>query len=104
MANKAVSIFIRFTENGVRRTVPAAYAGNSRLKPRFGIQKGKEFPCPGGNYWIRWYDGTRSCWKKIGPDPTDAMKAQMRQEAVLAGDRVPAQASSSPAGTHLASA
>jgi hypothetical protein len=75
MANRTVSIFVRFTEQGKRNTLPATYIGNARLRPH-----------PGGVYWIRWYEGTRQRWKRIGSDPLDALKAQMRQEAALSGE------------------
>jgi hypothetical protein len=83
MANRTVSIFVRFTKQGKRNTVPATYIGNARLRPH-----------PGWVYWIRWYAGTRQRWKWIGSDPVDALKAQMRQEATLSGERMPAEESS----------
>ena len=91
MANTTVSIFICFTENSRRRSVPAAYAGNSKLKPMVGKSKGREFPCPGGVYYIRWYQGKKQVWKKVGPEPDDALLAQLRQERVLAGEVLPSQ-------------
>ncbi|MBZ5660374.1 MAG: hypothetical protein LAO08_08185 [Acidobacteriia bacterium] len=91
MANTTVSIFICFTANSRRRTVPAAYAGNSKLKPLVGKSKNREFPCPGGVYYIRWYEGKKQVWKRVGPDPNDALLAQFRQERVLAGEALPSE-------------
>src|SRR5216683_3499899 len=104
MANRKVSVFVRYKENGERGTAPAAYAGNSRLKPGFGVKKGKEFPCPGCIYWIRWYVGEKQEWQRVGSDPTDAMKAVMRQEDILAGGRPPVEERSDSLRVTLASA
>jgi integrase len=71
--------------------VAAAYAGNARLKPLIGKSKKREFPCPGGVYYIRWYEGRKQHWKKVGPDPTQALLAQTRQERVLSGESVPSE-------------
>jgi integrase/recombinase XerD len=90
MANTTVSIFICFTENSRRRTVPAAYAGNARLKPMLGKYKGREVLCT-GPYYLRWYVGKKQVWKQVGTDPTQALLAQGRQEDVLAGKSVPSQ-------------
>src|SRR6266404_2720714 len=80
MANRKVSIFVRFTENDQRKTVSATYTGNARLAPH-----------PGGVFWIRWYEGAKQRWKRVGSDTTDALKAQMRQEAILSGESVPVE-------------
>jgi len=104
VANTTVSILIRFKEGDERRTVPAAYSGRARLKPGIGIVKRKERPCPGAIYWLRWYDGPKQVWKRVGPDPTDAVKAQMRQEAILGGERVPVEQSAQACRVTLASA
>ncbi len=105
MANSTVSIFIRFKRGGKRQTAAAAYVGKARLKPGTGRdRKGREFPCPAGVYWLRWYDGPKQVWKRVGPDPTDAVKAQMRQEAVLGGESVPVEAPNGVSRVTLASA
>src|SRR2546429_336139 len=80
MANRKVSIFVRFKQNSQRKTVPVTYIGNARLAPH-----------PGGVFWIRWYEGSKQCWKRVGSDTNDALKAQMRQEAILSGERVPVE-------------
>ena len=89
MVNSTVSIFIRFKSGGKRRTAAAAYAGKARLKPGIGKHNGKEIPCPAGVYWLRWYDGPKQVWQRVGFDPNDALKAQTRQEAILAGRMFP---------------
>jgi integrase/recombinase XerD len=91
--NRIVSIYVRYTHQGKRYFVPATYAGKARLQPQ-----------PGAIYYIRWYKGNKPKAKKVGSDPTDALKAQMRQEAILAGERVPVEQSSSTSGVTLASA
>ena len=92
--NTTVSILICYRDRGRRRTVSAAYAGQARLKPGIGRdRKGREFPCPGGVYYIRWYAGKKQVWKAVGTDPTAALLAQMRQEKSLAGERVPVEQS-----------
>jgi len=58
--NTTVSILICYRERGRRKTASAAYAGQARLKPGIGCdRKGREFPCPGGVYYIRWYQGKK---------------------------------------------
>jgi integrase/recombinase XerD len=107
MANQTVSIFIRFKQDGKQLpAMAAAYAGKSRLKPGVGV-KGKdkkEISHCEFDYYLRWYDGTSQRWKKVGPDPIEAVKAQMRQEDVLAGKRPPVEERTAPAGVKLASA
>lgn len=92
MANSTVSILIRFGKGKERRTVAAAYAGKARLKPGIGIVDGKERPCPGAIYCLRWYNGLKQVWRTVGPDPHDALVAQMRQEAILSGESVSVEA------------
>lgn len=95
MANTTVSILIRFGKGKNRKTVAAAYAGKARLKPGIGRdKKRREFPCPGGIYWLRWYNGPKQEWRRVGPDAHDALTAQMRQEDRLAGVTLPQEQSS----------
>jgi integrase len=103
--NTTVSILICYRERGRRKTVSAAYAGQARLKPGIGRDKrGREFPCPGGVYYIRWYQGKKQVWKAVGTDPDDALIAQMNREAMLAGDKVPVGQSAPAARVTLAQA
>jgi hypothetical protein len=89
MANHTVSILIRFRDGNRRRTVAVAYAGKARLKPGVGLVDGRERPCEGGIYWLRWYNGSKQIWKRIGSDSHGALIGQIRQEAILAGETVP---------------
>src|SRR5882762_550615 len=92
--NRTVSIYVRYKDQqGKRCFVPATYIGKASLKPQ-----------PGGTFYIRWYEGTKPTAKKVGTDSTDALKAQMRQEAILAGERVPVEQSSPASGVTLAPA
>src|ERR1700674_2858915 len=92
--NTTVSILICYRERGRRKTAAAAYSGNSKLKPGIGKdKKGREFPCPDGVYYIRWYQGKKQVWKAVGTDPNDALIAQMNQEATLSGERKPVEQS-----------
>jgi hypothetical protein len=100
--NRTVSIYVRYKDpQGKRCFVPASYAGKARLKPQ-----------PGAVYYIRWYQGSKPIAKKVGhddprlsaTDPMDALKAQMGQAAILAGERVPVEQSSPSSGVTLASA
>ena len=104
MANTTVSIIIRFAINGKRDTAAAAYAGKARLKRGFGVKAGKEIPTPYGKYYILWYEGTRQRAKMVGTDPTDALKAQIRQEAFLAGESAPSEERSIPKSVTLGKA
>jgi len=104
VANTTVSILIRFKDGGRRRTVAASYAGKARLKPGVGFVDGNERPCPEGTYWLRWYNGPKQVWRRIGPDPHDALVAQMRQEAVLSGESIPVEAPQSGPRITLAEA
>lgn len=104
MANTTVSILIRFKESNKRRTVAAAYAGKARLKPGIGIVNGKERPCPGAIYWLRWYNGPKQVWRRVGPDPHDAVVAQMNREAVLCGERLSVEAPKNGSRRSLAEA
>ncbi len=92
--NRFVSIYVCYKDQqGKRCFVPATYAAKARLKPQ-----------PGAVYYIRWYEGSKPKAKKVGTDPMDALKAQMRQEAVLAGERVAVAQSSPSSGVSVASA
>src|SRR5258708_23365180 len=92
--NRIASIYVRYKDQqGKRCFVPATYIGKARLKSQ-----------PGGVYYIRWYEGSKPKAKNVGTDPMDALKAQMRQEAIIAGERVPVEQSSSSSGVTVASA
>jgi integrase/recombinase XerD len=91
--NRVVSIYVRYTQQGKRCFVPATYAGKARLKPQ-----------PGAVYYIRWYEGSKPKAKKVGTDPTDALTAQIAQEAILAGERPPVEERSASPRVSLASA
>jgi integrase/recombinase XerD len=99
--NRVVSIYVRYNENGKRCFVPAIYVGKARLKPQ-----------PGGVFYIRWYEGSKPIAKKVGyddpglsaTDPMDALKAQMRQETILAGEKRPIERPSPSSGITVAAA
>jgi hypothetical protein len=92
--NRIVSIYVRYKDQqGKRCFVPATYAAKARLKPQLGAV-----------YYIRWYEGSKAKAKKVGTDPMDALKAQMRQEAVVAGERAAVEQSSPSSGVAVASA
>ncbi len=84
MANHTVSIFIRFKKGGKLEKVAAAYSGKVRLKPGFGKQNAQKFSCRARVYWLCGYDGPKHVRKRIGFDPSDTLKTQMRQEVLLA--------------------
>lgn len=102
MANNTVSIIIRFKQHGRRDTAAAAYSGKARLKEGIGIRKKKEIACPGGIYYIRWYEGKTLKAKKVGTDPNEVLRAQIQQEDILAGKRPPVEQSSPVPRTKLA--
>lgn len=104
VANSTVSIIIRFRKDGRRDTAAAAYVGRARLKPGIGIKGGREVACPNGVYYIRWYESSKLKAKKVGSDPTEALRAQIRQENRLAGDPAPVEERSEKSGVTLAKA
>lgn len=78
--NRTVSIYVRYKDRaGKRCFVPASYLGKARLAP----------PPWSGSFFIRWYQGSKAVARKVGPDPVEAVKAQMRQESRLAGIEMP---------------
>jgi integrase/recombinase XerD len=77
--NRIVSIYVRYRNpQGKRCFQPAVYLGKARLRPQ-----------PGGVFYIRWYAGKKPKHRRVGTDPVDAVKAQIRQENILAGIEMP---------------
>jgi hypothetical protein len=48
---------------------------NNKIKPHWVYVKGKPEEHPEGNFYIHKLDHGRQVWKKIGPNPADAVRA-----------------------------
>jgi hypothetical protein len=83
VANKKV-ILLRYckTENGWRR-FPAVIGKTGKVKPKAVFVNGQERIYPDGYYCIRHYAGEKPLYKNVGINPTEALQAQQREEALL---------------------
>ena len=84
MANLNATLFLRIrTTDGKRRVASPVYNGNHKLKRLFATVDGKPEYHPDGIYYLRYYDGDRQVWERVGKDTDVAIAAQFRREQAL---------------------
>jgi integrase len=83
VANRKV-ILLRYckTENGWRR-YPVVIGKTGKVKPNAVLVNGQEGIYPDGYYCIRHYMGDKPVYQNVGTDPSQALQAQQREEALL---------------------
>jgi len=59
------------------------YGANNKIKPRWVYVNGKPEEHPEGNFYIHRLDHGRQVWKKIGPNPADAVRAAEYEASLL---------------------
>jgi integrase/recombinase XerD len=84
LANLQATLFVRIrTADGKRRIASPVYTANHKLKRLFASVNGKAEYCPSGVYYLRFYDGDRQVWERVGKDADVAIAAQFRREQSL---------------------
>jgi integrase/recombinase XerD len=84
LANLQATLFLRIrTADGKRRIASPVYTANHKLKRLFATVNGKAEYCPSGVYYLRFYDGDRQVWERVGKDADAAIAAQFRREQSL---------------------
>jgi integrase len=56
---------------------------NGKLRPGFAMVNGEPAFMPEGHYELRTYQGTKTVYKNVGDDPTEALAAQRRESHLL---------------------
>jgi integrase len=75
MANRKVSVW-KYVKVGKRwKYCKPIYGRNSKIKPNWVLVNKKPEQHPEGNFYISFRDGRRKIWKKIGPNPSEAVRA-----------------------------
>jgi len=84
LANLSATLFLRIrTADGKRRIAAPVYSANRKLKRLFALVNGQpEFHLE-GIYYLRYYDGEKQVWERIGNDTDAAIAGQFRREQVL---------------------
>jgi integrase len=81
--NRRVSVW-KYVKIGDRwRYCKPVYGPNNKIKSRWVYVKGKPEEHPEGNFYIHKLDHERQVWKKIGPNPADAVRAAQYEEQFL---------------------
>jgi integrase/recombinase XerD len=84
LANLNATLFLRIrTTDGKRRVASPVYTANHKLKRLFATVDGKAEYHPEGIYYLRFYDGDRQVWERVGKDTDAAIAAQFRREQTL---------------------
>lgn len=81
--NRRVSVW-KYVKIGDRwRYCKPVYGANNKIKPHWAYVKGKPEEHPEGNFYIHKLDYGKQVWKKIGPNPADAVRAAEYEESLL---------------------
>jgi integrase/recombinase XerD len=81
--NRRVSVW-KYVKIGDRwRYCKPVYGANNKIKSHWVYVKGKPEEHPEGNFYIHKLDHGRQVWKKIGPNPADAVRAAQYEEQFL---------------------
>lgn len=81
--NRRVSVW-KYVKIGDRwRYCKPVYGANNKIKPHWVYVKDKPEEHPEGNFYIHKLDHGRQVWKKIGPNPADAVYAAGYEESLL---------------------
>jgi hypothetical protein len=84
VANLQATLFLRIrTADGRRRIASPVYTTTHKLRRLFATVNGKPEYCPMGVYYLRFYDGDRQVWERVGKDADAAIAAQFRREQSL---------------------
>jgi integrase len=83
MANRKVSVW-KYVKVGNRwKYCKPVYGRNNKIKPNWAFVNGKPEHHPEGNFYISRRDGKKKIWKKIGPNPADAVNAAKVEKSIL---------------------
>lgn len=83
MANRKVSVW-KYVKVGSRWKYCKPVMGrNHKPKPHWAMVNGKPEHHPEGNFYISYRDGKKKIWKKIGPNPSDAVHAAYVEKSIL---------------------
>jgi integrase/recombinase XerD len=83
MANRKVSVW-KYVKVGSRwKYCKPVYGRNNKIKPHWALVKGKPEQHPEGNFYISYLEGKKKIWKKIGPNPSDAVNAAYLEKSIL---------------------
>src|SRR5271169_3617121 len=83
MANRKVSVW-KYVKVGKRWKYCKPVMGrNNKIKPHWALVNGKPEQHPEGNFYISYRDGKKKIWKKIGPNPSDAVHAAYVEKSIL---------------------
>lgn len=84
MANLQATLFLRIrTADGRRRALSPVFTANHKLKRLFADVDGQPEYHPEGIYYLRYYDGPKQVWERVGKDSDAAIAAQFRREQSL---------------------
>lgn len=76
MANRSVKLYRNCKTSAGWRRYPAVMAANGKVKPNTVTVRGVEVLFPVGHYELRSYEGSRTVWKRIEGNATDALAEQ----------------------------
>jgi integrase/recombinase XerD len=83
MANRKVSVW-KYVKVGNRwKYCRPVYGRNNKIKPHWALVNGKPEHHPEGNFYTSYRDGKKKIWKKIGPNPADAVHAAAIEKSIL---------------------
>jgi integrase/recombinase XerD len=83
VANRKVSVW-KYVKVGNRwKYCKPVYGQNNKIKPQWALVNGKPERHPEGNFYISRRDGKTKIWKKIGPNPADAVRAAGYERSLL---------------------
>ena len=81
--NRRVSVW-KYVKIGDRwRYCKPVYGANNKIKPHWVYVKGKPEEHPEGNFYIHKLDHGTQVWKKIGPNPADAVRTAEYEASLL---------------------
>jgi integrase len=82
MSNQAVTLLVvGKTEKGWRR-LPVAFGRNGKIRPKHAQIGDEQVHLPGSYYALRYFEGSKTVWKNVGDNATDALAARDREQNI----------------------
>ena len=84
MSKSTVTIMLRTTRKGGKRSYHTAVVTKGRVKPFYGVVAGKPKELLGSTYYLRFQSEGKRTWERVGEDPQLAVTAKLKREFQLA--------------------
>ncbi len=86
--NQRVRLYRRVKTPTGWKHFPASMSANGRVRHGYAIENGEDKVYPGGAYELRFYQGSRCVFERVGDNATEALAALKRKQAQMSATKV----------------